>query len=100
MELDGNVLLRTAAAGEGVSLAIADTNITAREVLGMADDQVAGAMDIAGSVAFAGLTIDSPNDTDWYTFRLADVAAAGSIAITSASFCVPACQRCFRCTRS
>ncbi|MGB2822750.1 MAG: hypothetical protein WBF17_17330, partial [Phycisphaerae bacterium] len=83
--LDDTAVLRTLGAGPDSALTVHLPNSIARNVLGLSDGQAATGEDVAGSTTFANLTIDNPNDVDWYSLRLVDVDAAGSIAIRSAS---------------
>jgi hypothetical protein len=83
--LGGGVALRTTAAGPTARLTVLATNQAARDVLGLADGQVATGELIAGSTVFAGLTLDHAADVDWYSLRLVDVGPAGGIYVSGAS---------------
>jgi len=85
VELAGSAAIRTSSGGPGAELTVVETNTPARAALGLADGQTTTGEDVAGSVELTGLTIDSPDDVDWYRFRLADAAAGGGIAIRSGS---------------
>ena len=73
--LNGNRLtLTTAAVGTDASLQLAaDDHDPAVTQLGFGETQEnTGGEALASSVVFTGLTVDNPEDQDWYAFRLAD----------------------------
>ena len=67
-------------------LTIDGVNATATEVFGFTAGQSTTLADLAQSVKFEGLTIDNPNDVDWYSFRLVQTPQPGSnISVSSIS---------------
>src|SRR5690606_14216304 len=82
---DGRIALRTTTAGQNLSLAITSASFEAANSLGLSQGLASSSQGIAGSTTYTGLTIDNPDDVDWYKMSLLNTPADGRIAIRSAS---------------
>ncbi len=74
------ILFRTTDFVGAKQLAVVDTNAIGRTLFGFTDQpqQVANSFTLAGSTNFTGLTIDNPNDVDWYRFELSHTPQPGA----------------------
>ena len=81
------IVLTTVARGPLAQLMVtAAANDPAVTELHLPEDEIAnGSSMLTRSISYTGLTIDSPNDVDWYSFSLAAVPTSGELKLTSIS---------------
>jgi hypothetical protein len=74
------VILMTTQVGAQASLSLTPLSGSAgAALLGFSSDQSATGEELGSSVTYQGLTLDNPDDVDYYRFRLAAAAAPGAV---------------------